>query len=768
METLAISRREFLSTLGKGTLAVGFSLAPFSRELFSGDAYAAGIASNLMVDSWLAIDQSSTITIFSGKVELGTGIQTAMMQIVAEELNVDLDQLSYVQGDTSQTPGDKGLTAGSKSVQTQGPSLRIAAATAFQTLLTLASQALNVPVANLVASNGRVGIGPNLDQALTYAQLIAGQQIQLASNPNVAVKNPSAYRIVGQPVPRIELPEKFTAEFTFVADVVLPNMLHGRIIRPSGRNATFDSVDPVSLLTAAQSVPGFLKVVHLGNFVGVIATDEWAAIQASRTIRVNWRAGAPLPTQATMAQTLQDPANTYQTSQEQVRGNVDSAMAGAAKTLHATYFTEFQMHGALAPSCAVADVKSAPDATGIRVTIWSGTQGPFPLQGAIADLLNIPVSQVRVIYVEAAGCYGHNGADDVCADAALLSQFVGRPVRVQWTRQDEHGWEPLGPAMAHQMNGGLDGSGGVAAWEHIVYTPTHNTRPSSAGGLLAAQEYGILPPALPNAPTNAGTRNAPINYTFVNSRLIGKHVRIFATVGTGRTPAAPLVNTLLRPSALRSLGGFSNTFANESFMDELASASGQDPLAFRLRNLSDPRAIAVLNAMAQQAGWSQPLASATNGLLRGRGLAFLRYETVETYVATYAEVQVNPATGAVQVTRVVVAHDCGLIINPDGLRNQIEGNVIQGISRTLFEKVSYDGNGVTSVVWTSYPVLHFTDVPPSVEIVLINQPTQPAWGAGEPTIGTLSAAIGNAVFNATGARLRTLPMSPDVVKAALA
>jgi len=766
MESLTMSRREFLSTLGKGTLVVGFTLAPVARDFSLGEAHAAG-ASNLTVDSWLAIDQSNTVTIFSGKVELGTGVQTAMMQIVAEDLNVDIDQLDYVQGDTSQTPGDKGLTAGSKSVQNQGPPLRIAAATAMQNLLVLASQALSVPVANLVAKSGRIGIGPNLDQALTYAQLLAGQQIQLVSNPNVAVKNPSAYQIVGQSVPRVELAEKFTGEFTYVADLVVPNMLHGRVIRPAGRNATADSIDPASI-QAAQAIPGFLKYVRLGNFVGVFATDEWAAIQASRTIKVNWSQGAAMPAQATMPQTLQDPANTYQTSQEQVRGNVDSAMAGAAQKLTASYFTEFQMHGALAPSCSVADVRSAPDATGIRVTIWSGTQGPFPLQSAIADLLNIPVSQVRVIYLEAAGCYGHNGADDVCADAALLSQFARRPVRVQWTRQDEHGWEPLGPAMVHQMNGGLDASGGVAAWEHIVFTPTHNTRPGSAGSLLAAQAMGVLPAALPNAPTNAGTRNAPINYTFVNSRLVAKHVRIFATVGTGRNPVNPLVNTLLRPSALRSLGGFSNSFANESFMDELAAASGQDPLAFRLRNLSDPRAIAVLSAMAQQAGWSQPFPLSTNGLPRGRGIAFQRYETVETYVATYAEVQVNPATGAVQVTRVVVAHDCGLIINPDGLRNQIEGNVVQGISRTLFEKVSYDTNGVTSVVWTTYPVLHFVDVPLSIEIVLIDQPTQPSWGAGEPAIGTLSAAIANAVFNGTGARVRTLPMSPDIVKAALA
>ena len=767
MDTITISRRQFLARLGKGTLAVGFSFVPISPALLGGAAHAAGIESDLSIDSWLTLDQQGTITIFSGKVELGTGVQTAMMQIVAEELNVGLAQLRYVQGDTSQTPGDKGFTAGSKSVQTQGPALQLAAATAFQTLLNLASQQLNAPVASLFASDGRIGIGPTLDRALSYAQIIDGKQIQLASNPNVAVKNPSAYRIVGQPVPRVELPEKFTATFPYVADLVLTDMLHGRVIRPAGRNATLGGIDPASV-QAAQAIPGFLKVVRIGNFVGVIARDEWAAIQASRTIRATWNAGAPLPAQASLLQTLQDPANTYQTSQEQVRGNVDSALAGAVTKLQATYFTENQMHASFGTSCAVAHVRSTPDEFGVRATIWSGTQGVFPLQAAIAEMLHMPVSAVRVIYVEAAGCYGHNGADDVCADAALLSQFVGKPVRVQWTRQDEHGWEPLGPAMAHQMTGGLDGNGFVAAWEHIVFTPTHNTRPGGAGSLLAAQEIGVLPPALPNAPTNAGTRNGPINYTFTNSRLVAKHVRIFSTVGTGRTPSSPLTNTLLRPSALRGLGGFSNSFANESFMDELAAASATDPVVFHLRNLSDPRAIAVVNAMAQQAGWTQPLPPGTNGLLRGRGIAFQRYETVETYVATYAEVQVNPATGAVSVSRVVVAHDCGLIINPDGLRNQIEGNVMQGISRTLIEKVNFDANGVTSVLWSTYPVLHFTDVPQSVEIVLIDQPNQPSWGAGEPTIGTMPAAIGNAIFNATGRRVRTLPMSADAVKAALA
>ncbi len=545
-------------------------------------------------------------------------------------------------------------------------------------------------------------------------------------------------------------------------------MLHGRVIRPAGRNATFESIDATSLQTV-QSIPGFLQVVQDGNFVGVVATTEWAAIQAARTLKIHWNLGAPLSDQSSLPQTLQDPAATYQTLTEVDKGNVDATLASAAHQLDATYFTPFQMHGSMAPSCAVADVRSAPDATGIQATVWSSTQGVYPLQGAIAQLLELPISTVRVIYMEASGCYGHNGADDVAADAALLSRAVGQPVRVQWMREDEHGWEPLGPAMVHQMRGGLNASGAVAAWEHSVFTPPHTTRPSgNAGLLLAGQALGFLPPPLPPARPNLGTRNGPVTYTFDNDRYTGHHVQFFATLPGSREPATPLTYTLLRPSALRTLGGFSNTFANESFMGELAAAAGADPLAFRLRHLNDPRAVAVLQAMAEQAGWTESLSPAPSGILRGRGIAFLRYETNEAYVVAYTEVEVNPTTGSVHVNRVVVAHDCGLIINPDGLRNQIEGNVIQGISRTLKEEVHFDSQGVTNLLWSSGPdpVIHFKEVP-SIEIVLIDHPRQPAWGAGEPTIGAIPAAIGNAIFDAARIRLRTLPFTPARVLAAL-
>jgi CO/xanthine dehydrogenase Mo-binding subunit len=559
-------------------------------------------------------------------------------------------------------------------------------------------------------------------------------------------------------------------------------MLHGRVVRPSGttadgnpvalRNATLDSVDT----TQAEAVPGYVQTVQKDNFVAVVATDEWAAIQAAKALVVTWRTGAPLIAQASLPQALQDPANLYQSGNQVDIGDVDTALAGAARQVTASYFTPFQMHGAIGPSCGVADVRAEPDpVTGIQATVWSGTQGVYELQGAIAQMLNLPPAAVHVIYVEAAGCYGHNGADDAAADAAFISSVAGSPVRVQWMRQDEHGWEPLGPAMAHSMKGGLDSNGNVVAWDHDVYTPTHNSRPeNSAGNLLTGQFLGFLPSPLPSLPTNAGTRNGPVNYNFANNRLTENQVRSFVTVSGSTTPASPLTWLIPRSSALRSLGGLSNSFANESFMDEMAAAAGADPLAFRLKYLSgDPRAADVLLAMAKQAGWEKGISAPGPGM--GRGISYLQYENNLTYVAAYAEVDVNTTTGVVQVTRVIVAHDCGLIINPDGLRNQIEGNVIQATSRTLMEEVQFDQTGITSLAWdsntlyrgTQYPILRFDQVP-SVEIVLIDRPSQPAWGAGEPVSESIPGAIGNAVFNATGVRMRTLPFTPARVLAALA
>jgi CO/xanthine dehydrogenase Mo-binding subunit len=525
--------------------------------------------------------------------------------------------------------------------------------------------------------------------------------------------------------------------------------------------------------------------------VGVVATTEWAAVQAAKTLQVIWTAGPALvsdSSQPNLQAALTNAANIYASSTQEILGDAVSAYNAAPVKLTRTYYSPYDMHGSIGPSCAVANVTSTPDAHGIQATVWSGTQGVYPLQAALSDILGIPSSAIRVIYVEGPGCYGQNGSDDAAADAALMSKLVGKPVRVQWMRWDEHAWEPLGPAMAHTLFGGLDASGNVKSWIHMVSSPPHSSRPGGGGSLLAGQELGQIPPPLPTAPVNQGTRNAPVTYSFQTIALGASHVQPYKT--SSGVAANPLVNTLPRSTALRSLGGMSNCFANESFVDELALAAHADPIAFRKNYVCmlsgtsgdphsvpagfDPRAAAALEAMRVQAGWPNPIAPASAGAVAGKGVAFARYETVETYVAVYAEVEVTMATGVVWVRRVVVAHDCGLIINPDGLKNQIEGNVIQGISRTLIEEVKFNGTGVTSLLWSTYPDVHFNQVPASIEIVLLDHPEQltqavnnvPAWGAGEPTIGPVAPAIANAIFNAIGKRLTMLPITSARVLAA--
>jgi CO/xanthine dehydrogenase Mo-binding subunit len=770
-----ISRRGFLT--GAGSLAVAFTLGPVVSERTLPQATAAA-TTGLRIDetaaddtlAWLVLTPTR-ITIHSGKVELGTGTQTAMTQIVVEELRSSMQKIEYVQGDTRVTP-DQGVTAGSKTIQNGGPQLREAAATAFQALLGLASERLGVTRDRLVAADGVITVAGS-NRRVTYDQLLASADLVLVADPDIPLTSPDDYRIVGQSHPRAELPDKVTARFTYVHDVRVPSMLHGRVIRPSGRNARFSAIDPASL-TRARAIPGFVDVVQRGNFVGVVAETEWAAIQAaaaSTGIVVRWDDGQPLVAQATLPEALRDPANQYRSVEVVGIGEVDAALPGAAARVEASYFSPNQMHASVGPSCGVADVRRTPDReTGVQATIWSGTQDVYSLRDSVSSLLGLPVESVHVIYEEAAGCYGHNGADDVAADAALLSQAVDRPVRVQWSRQNEHGWEPVGPAMAHDMRGGVT-DGEVVAWEHIVCTPTHNSRPNSnPGTLIAGSLTGSLPAALPNNPGNTATRNGPVTYAFPNSRTIGKLVRSFETTGpSSGTPQAPLRYRFLRSTALRSLGGFSNSFANESFLDELAAAGGVDPLELRVRSLDDPRAVAVVEALRDT--WA---ARPPGGDGVGAGLAFQQYETEFAYAATYAEVEVDAETGVIRVRRVVVAHDCGLIINPDGLRHQIEGNVMQGVSRTLKEEIHHNARGVTSVVWEQnefnptpqYSVLRFSEAP-DVESVLIDRPEQPAWGAGEPAIGTLPGAIGNAVFAATGKRIRTLPMTPDRVLEAL-
>jgi CO/xanthine dehydrogenase Mo-binding subunit len=515
-------------------------------------------------------------------------------------------------------------------------------------------------------------------------------------------------------------------------------MLHGRVVRPPLVGATLTALDESSI----AALPGDVRIVVIGQFVGLVADREEQAARAAAALEVTWRDGAELPDAGALPAVLK--AAPAAERVVQANGDVEAAFATAARTLSAEYFVPFQMHASIGPSCAVADVR--PDGA----TLWSATQSSFQTRASVATLLGLAPDQVRLIWVEGSGCYGHNGADDVTADAALLSQAFGRPVRVQWTRADEHGREPKGPAMLMTVRGGLDPRGRVIGWDYRVYSPTHSSRPGggAAGNLLAGAELG-----LPGRIGAAGAdRNARVTYRFPNARV----------------QLSLLQASVLRPSALRGLGSPQNTFANESFMDELAAAAGVDPLAFRLRHLQDPRAVAVLEEVAKLARWDpRPSPQADRAAGTGRGAAFVQYANSGAYVGMVVEARVDRASGKVRVERVYVAHDCGLIVNPDGVRNQIEGNVLQALSRALLEEVGFDRHAVTSLDWHSYPILRFSEAPEEIAISLIDRRDQPSLGAGEPASAPVFAAVANAIFDATGARLRTVPFTPERVKAAL-
>lgn len=764
-----MNRRQFL--IGTG-VAVGFSLTGRNTAANATDdglvrVIAQGEAPT-EAESWLVLTEHET-TLYSGKVELGTGVQTALTQMVVEELRLDVADIHYIQGDT-QLCVSQGTTAGSKTIQIGGIQLRNAAATAFEQLSHRAAAYFAVDPSQLLAAHGRFFVRGRRDRGVSYATLLASGVTIVPPDPNAPTVPPNQYTVVGHSQPRVDLPAKVAATFRYINDIVPPGTLHGRVVRPQGRNSS----DPIiGNLERAKAIEGFVDVVQREKFIGVVATSEWAAARAASPtngITVSWTDGPAMIAQADLPVALRDPVNQYRSVVE-IDGDVDPVFASAPIVVSAQYFTPFQMHGTMGASCAVADVRAAPDpVTGIQAMIWSATQDVTQLRGAIALLLGIDPSVVRVSYQEDAGCYGHDGADDCAADAALLSQAMGRPVRVQWRRQDEHGWEPLGGAQAHDMKAAVE-AGKIAAWSHLNYAPSVNSRPTAtnAGSLLAGTLIGLLPPALPSSSVDSSGRNAPVTYD-VLQRVEDRLIKTFETTGpTSATPSSPLTYLIPRTSALRSLGGFSNSFTNESFFDEVALAAGEDPLELRIASLSDPRAVAVCTTLRDV--WQQRPAGGDG---TGAGVAFQQYETVNAYIASYAEVTVDRTTGQVTVSRVVVAHDCGLIINPDGLRNQIQGNVIQGVSRTLEEEVQYTADYITSVVWQTssfnpgpqYSVIRFNQIP-DIEIILLDRPDQPPLGAGEPTLGTIGGAIGNAVYAAIGVRIRTLPFTPARVLAAL-
>jgi len=728
----AISRRDFIARTG--LLAVGFSLG--APRLTRADGPVAIVAPSAnQLDSWLVVGGDGSITVFTGKVELGTGVSTALRQIVAEELDFPIERIEWVQGDSDRTV-DQGPTVGSQTVKRGGAQLRQAAAEARAALLELARERLKAPADSLAITAGVVSVSGAAARRATFAELVGGRRFERTVSGHARTKSPGEYTVVGQPVMRAELQAKMTGRHVYVQDVRADGMLHGRVVRPASLGATVVAVDDRALRLVRGA-----RVLRKGDFVGVVAEREEDAIRAAGALKVSWSDSATLPAMDALHDALMRIPATDHVSVD--GGDVPTAIATAAKTVRARYRWPYQMHASIGASCGVADVRRD------TATIWSSTQSAHTLKSAIGDLLGIPAAGVHVVWTEGSGCYGHNGADDAAADAALLSQLAGRPVRVQWSRADEHGWEPKGAAMTMDVAGGVDAAGRIVGWDFAVWTPTHLSRPrpepGSSSSFIAGQLAGAVPIA--RAP-GGGERNARHTYEIPQTRVT----------------AHLLQSSPLRTSSLRGLGSPQNSFANESFMDELALAAGTDPLEFRLRHLSDPRAIAVLRAVARIADWKPRVSGSARqayakGPLQGRGVGYTQYDTTEAFVAAVVDVEVDPVQHSIRVTRVCIAHDCGLIVNPNGLRNQIEGNVIQAISRTLKEQVTFDRSRVTSLDWSSYPILTFAEVPDAVDIELIDHPESPSVGAGEAATSPIPGAIANAIFDATGRRLRDVPLS---------
>ena len=696
------------------------------------------------LDSWVRINTDGTITLFTGKVELGQDIRTSVAMIGADELDVSLERIRVVMTDTDQSP-DEGYTTSSLSLETSGNAIRYAAAEVRHIALSVAQEQLDIPVELLTVTDGTI-TGPATGRSVTYWDLFGGKRFDRQVTGDGQPKGPEAYRIVGRPSGRLGLLAKVTGGACFVHDLDLPGMVHGRIVRPPNYVAELASVDEGVM----SRMPGIIQVVRDGSFLGVIAEREEQAVQGMEALRktATWETGMLSASQETLFNHLM--SQTDQAFLVVAGTPVDDPIppietpAGAAQTVAATYYRPYHMHASLGPSAAVAQLIDG------KLTVWSHNQGAYPLRTALAHVLGMSEDDVRVIHMDGPGCYGHNGADDAALDAALLARALpGRPVSVKWMRADENAWEPYGAATVVKNQASLNTDGEVIDWNHDVYGYTHSARPRPDGdrsGLLASwylAEPFPRPRPRPNLTFVGGIhRNADPLYTFPRRRIV-KHF----------LPDSPL-----RVSATRGLGSYANVFAIESFMDELAHAAGADPVEFRLRNLADDRARAVIEAAAEKAG-RRP-----DGL--GRGIAFARYKNRQCYVAVVIDLSVDRAGGHIRLERAVLAADAGQIVNPDAMSSQLEGILMQSASWSLKEQVAFDQEGITSVDWHSYPTLRFRDTP-EIETVLLNRPGRPYLGLGEGAQGPIPAAIANAVFDVAGIRLRRIPFTPKRVKAAL-
>jgi nicotinate dehydrogenase subunit B len=763
------TRRDFLRTSGALVVSFGAATALESIGLAQGpfDTRASHVDPSKL-DSWIAIAADGTVTAYTGKCELGQGILTAQTQLVAEELCVAVDRVRIIQCDTAVAP-DQGTTSGSQSTPTNfnERNLAQAAATARETLIALASTRLGLPVAQLSAANGFVRASSDTAKHVSYADLVGGRLINVAVDPRAKRKPPSEWTVLGTSAPRVDMAALATGRYEFVHNVRVPGMLHGAVVRPPATRATLVSVDERSV----ADLPGVVKVVVKNNFVGVVATKPWQAIQAASTLRVTWKDGPTLPDQRTFHEYMrrQPSSDTYVVK----AGDVDRAIAGAeaGRLMRATYLHPYQMHGSMGTSCAVADVKAG------NVTVWSPTQSAYPTRNGVAMVLGVPVDTVRVVFTRGSGCYGINGADTVSYDAAVLSQAVSRPVRVQLSRRDEMAWENYGLACVIDQRIALeaDGSGTITAWDYEAWFPSRGGRPGYdrpgnvvTGMLLGFESAPFRPRAAaePSGGFRNGSNAAP---SYVRGQVAGRAGGA-GVIANERV----LTHTIESPfftGPLRSPARLQNTFAHECFLDEVAAHVGADPVAYRLKHISDARLKEVVSAAARSAAWDprpSPKRNASrSGVVTGRGISCVVYEGDNGYVAMVAEVDVDQDTGRIAAKRFFVAQDCGPISNPDGMKNQIEGGALQGLSRALGEEMTWDPTRVTSVDWRTYRSLSLGFAAPTIESVLINRRGVEASGAGETAITIVAAAVANAVFDATGARLREVPFTPDRVKATL-
>jgi nicotinate dehydrogenase subunit B len=739
MNTVVLNRRSVLA--GGGALILSFSL----RNSFAQDQAAPAAAppppgslkGAPYLDSWIRIDADGGITVFTGKAEIGQGFKTACQQIAAEELDVPFASVTLVTADTART-ANEGYTSGSNSMKDSGTAVQNAAAQVRALLIAEAARRLELPFENLKTENAAV-IAPD-GRRLGYGELVAGEMLHVQAQARSTLKDPAAYRIMGQSIPRVDIPAKVTGGAAYVQDMRLPGMLHARVVRPPGYGAELIECDTA----AVEKMPGVAKVVRDGNFLAVVAAKEYQAVKAmwALSAAAKWRETAKLPKQDNLPDVL-----TKLPSRDETIFQNNNPSAASARTIEATYTRPYQAHGSIGPSCAVAQLRDD------TMTVWTHTQGVYPDRAGIAEMLRMPPARVRVIHVEGSGCYGHNGADDAAADAALIARALpGVPIRVQWTREQEHAWEPFGPAMVTKLKASLDNSGAISDWNFEVWSNTHSMRPGGAGSMLAAQHMA-QPFALPAPrplplPEGGGDRNAIPIYKFPNAKVVHHFI-----------PEMPL-----RISALRALGAYHNVFSIESFMDELAIAAGADPVEFRLKHLDDKRGRDVIEKAAHEFGWQRGQKAAPD---RGYGFGFARYKNLAAYCAVASEVEVNRQSGRPRLVRAVAAVDSGQVVNPDGLINQIEGAILQSMSWTLYESVGFDDKRITSIDWQTYPILRFDAVPERLDVHIINRPGQPFLGSGETGQGPAAASIANAIADATGKRLRDLPLTRKRIKDAI-